>query len=224
MSKKTLNKLFEEKINKEVIRNKVLNRVNKKSLDYFKIIKIGILVGCLVLVAFLCIDDKKNSNVGNSFMKEEKTEDIDTNELINESQYAFIGLVTEDKDNNDFYKVIVYENIKGELVKSPAIEIRGDNVDLKTTSIYLFTAKLENHDLVILGKENANLLINTDTNYSNDNNYSISLSKRDTETIKEIVDKYSRVNTDAYSESTLSSSSSLGGTTELSKYDVNYKE
>lgn len=225
MSKKTLNKIFTEKINRERIRENVLKKANKHSVDYVRYIKVGVLIGCLILVVILCIDDKKNSNVGNSFIKVESTENIlDTNELINDSQYAFIGMVSNHRDENDYYPVKVYENIKGELVKDKDIKIKVDNFDLDVTSIYLFTAKIVNHELIILRKENANLLIDIDTNNSSDNNnYSIALSKQDTKTIKEIADKY-RVTTDSYSDGTTSFNTSLEENKELSKYDVNYKE
>ena len=223
MSKKTLNKIFTEKINRERIREIVLKKANKHSVDYTRYIKVGVLIGCLILVVILCIGDKKNSNVGNSFIKVENTENIlDTNELINDSQYAFIGMVSNHRDENDYYPVKVYENIKGELVKDKDIKIKVDNFDLDVTSIYLFTAKIVNHELIILRKENANLLIDIDTNYSSDNN-SVILSNQDTKTIKEIADKY-KVTTDSYNNGTASSNSSMEEDKELSKYDVNYKE
>ena len=223
MSKKTLNKIFTEKINRERIRENVLKKANKHSVDYTRYIKVGVLIGCLILVVILSIDDKKNSNVGNSFIKVENTENIlDTNELINDSQYAFIGMVSNHRDENDYYPVKVYENIKGELVKDKDIKIKVDNFDLDVDSIYLFMAKIVNHELIILKKENANLLIDIDTNYSSDNN-SVILSKQDTKTIKEIADKY-KVATDSYNNGTASSNSSMEEDKELSKYDVNYKE
>ncbi len=211
MSKKTLNKIFEEKINKEEIRKNILNKVNKHSVDYFKIVKVGILVGCIVLIVFLSMNGRNDTPVGDSLIKYDDSIKSNTNKLINDSQYAFIGLVTEDKDNNDFYKVIVYENIKGELVKAPAIEVKGDNVLLEVTSIYLFTAQLENHDLVLKNQENANLLITLGANNTYDSN-SLGISDEIKEKIKIIKDEYNKNvdYTDTYKE--------------LSKYDVNYKE
>ena len=50
MSKKTLNNIFNEKINKQEIKDNVLNKINKKSFNYLKIINVGILVSCLLLV------------------------------------------------------------------------------------------------------------------------------------------------------------------------------
>ena len=211
MSKKTLNKIFEEKINKEEIRENVLNSTNKHSVDYFKIVKVGILVGCIVLIVFLSMNGRNDTPVGDSLIKYDDSIKSNTNKLINDSQYAFIGLVTEDKDDNDFYKVIVYENIKGELVKAPAIEVKGENVLLDVTSIYLFTAKLENHDLVLKNQENANLLITLGANNTYDSN-SLGVSDEIKEKIKRIKDEYNKNvdYTDTYKE--------------LSKYDVNYKE
>ena len=211
MSKKTLNKIFDEKINKEEIRENILNKANKHSVDYFKIVKVGILVGCIVLIVFLSMNGRNDTPVGDSLIKYDDSIKSNTNKLINDSQYAFIGLVTEDKDNNDFYKVIVYENIKGELVKAPAIEVKGDNVLLEVTSIYLFTAQLENHDLVLKNQENANLLITLGANNTYDSN-SLGVSDEIKEKIKIIKDEYNKNvdYTDTYEE--------------LSKYDVNYKE
>ena len=212
MGKKTLNKIFDEKINKEEIRENVINKANKHSVDYFKIAKIGILVGCIILVVLLSINGRYDSKVGDSFIKEESTsKTLDMNKLINDSQYAFVGLVTEDKDDNDYYKVAVYDNIKGELVKTSAIEIKVDNVQLDVTSIYLFTARLENNDLVIKNKENASLLGTLSVSNIYDS-ASSDISGEIKEKIKEITDKYSK-NVDDYAIDK-----------ELSKYDVNYKE
>ena len=212
MSKKTLNKIFDEKINKEEIRKNVLNKANKHIVDYFKIAKIGILVGCLILVVFWSINGRNDSKVGDSFIKEESTsKTLDMNKLINDSQYAFVGLVTEDKDDNDYYKVAVYDNIKGELIKTSAIEIKVDNVQLDVTSIYLFTARLEDKDLVIKNKENASLIGTLSISNTYDSTSS-DISDEIKEKIKEVTDKYSK-NVDDYAIDK-----------ELSKYDVNYKE
>ena len=230
MSKKTLNNIFNEKINKQEIKDNVLNKINKKSFNFLKIINVGKLVrkglyllvlGCLLLVF---IFNQKKNITPEIYQTVDKTfESENLEELIQKNQYAFIGFVSNSCDKDNFYPVKVYENIKGKLIKSSNIKVKVDSFTLDVTKIYLFTAKVVNHDLIIEKEENANLLLDINSNKTNTDDYTISLSKEDEEKIKEIADEYRAITT-SNEDSNYTTYDSKKEDIELSRYDVNYKE
>ena len=221
MSKKTLNNIFNEKINKQEIKDNVLNKINKKSFNYLKIINVGILASCLLLV--FIFNQKKNITPEIYQTVDKTSESENLEELIQKNQYAFIGFVSNSCDKDNFYPVKVYENIKGKLIKSSNIKVKVDSFTLDVTKIYLFTAKVVNHDLIIEKEENANLLLDINSNKTNTDDYAISLSKEDEEKIKEIADEYRAITT-SKEDSNYTTYDSKKEDIELSRYDVNYKE
>lgn len=199
----------------------MIEKVTKKNGNYVVFLKLAILVLCFLTLLFFSIDWKKDSNIDNSFIKDDKNEEmVDENKLINDSQYAFIGFVNNHCDEDHYYPIKVFENIKGELIKEKIIKIKVDNFALDVTSVYLFTAKVINHELIIEQKPNAYLLFDYNpVEFSETNNLSMNLSEQNFKEIKAKADEYRKM---VDNNSTEQFDKTDGY--ELSQYDVNYKE
>lgn len=199
----------------------MIEKVTKKNGNYVVFLKLAILVLCFLTLLFFSIDWKKDSNIDNSFIKDDKNEEmVDENKLINDSQYAFIGFVNNHCDEDHYYPIKVFENIKGELIKEKIIKIKVDNFALDVTSVYLFTAKVINHELIIEQKPNAYLLFDYNPiEFSETNNLSMNLSEQNFKEIKAKADEYRKM---VDNNSTEQFDKTDGY--ELSQYDVNYKE
>lgn len=199
----------------------MIEKVTKKNGNYVVFLKLAILVLCFLTLLFFSIDWKKDSNIDNSFIKDDKNEEmVDENKLINDSQYAFIGFVNNHCDEDHYYPIKVFENIKGELIKEKIIKIKVDNFALDVTSVYLFTAKVINHELIIEQKPNAYLLFDYNPiEFSETNNLSINLSEQNFKEIKAKADEYRKM-VDNNSTEQFDKTDEY----ELSQYDVNYKE
>ena len=199
----------------------MIEKVTKKNGNYVVFLKLAILVLCFLTLLFFSMDWKKDSNIDNSFIKDDKNEEmVDENKLINDSQYAFIGFVNNHCDEDHYYPIKVFENIKGELIKEKIIKIKVDNFALDVTSVYLFTAKVINHELIIEQKPNAYLLFDYNpVEFSETNNLSMNLSEQNFKEIKAKADEYRKM---VDNNSTEQFDKTDGY--ELSQYDVNYKE